>query len=283
MVRLESRTIPGLRTYSLHLLIPTNASLTFILTVEPSYNGRFSNGLVWAEYAAGNLSLPLYDYAVGGATTSNSLVQGYTGAQSTISVPSVMDQVASFLENTTPLGSNFSASGSMALSKPLFVLFAGANDVFFNPNISASQSYEFLVQAQDLLYSAYPEAKVLTLSPPDLSRLPYGFYIDNLAKQQLRTYTNLLGDLLDTSKTGALNVDLRSLFDDFDYYATPEAYGFKPLGKYGSCSTGTYGEAPSITSCDDAEKHVYWDEYQWVYFSLVVSVMLNKLAVLYLT
>lgn len=178
-----------------------------------------------------------------------------------------MDQVASFLENTTPQGSNFSASGRMTLSKPLFVLFAGANDIIFNPNISASQSYEFLVQAQNSLHSAYPEAKVLTLSPPDLSQLPYGFYIDNLAKQQLRTYTHLLANLLDTSKTGAVNVDLRSLFDDFDYYATPQAYGFKPLGKYGSCVIGTYGEAPNITSCNDAEEHVYWDEYQWVLFS----------------
>lgn len=182
-----------------------------------------------------------------------------------------MDQVASFLENTTPQGSNFSASERMALSEPLFVVFAGANDVIFNPNISASQSYEFLVQAQNLLRSAYPEAKVLTLSPPDLSRLPYGFYIDNLAKQQLRTYTHLLGDLLDTSKTDSVNVDLRSLFDNFDYYATPQAYGFDPLGKYGSCLVGTYGEAPTITSCDDAEKHVYWDEYQWVFFFLLLS------------
>lgn len=173
-----------------------------------------------------------------------------------------MDQVASFLEYTTPQGSAFSASERIALSKPILVLFAGANDIFFNPNISASQSYQVLVQAKNLLHSVYPEAKVLTLAPPDLSRLPYGFYADNLAKLQLRTYTNLLGDLLGASKIGALNVDLRSLFDDFDYYATPQAYGFKPLGKYGSCLIGAYGEAPNITSCEDAEKHVYWDEYQ---------------------
>lgn len=211
---------------------------------------------------AGNLSVPLYDYAVGGATTSNSLVQGYTGPQSSIAVPSVVDQVASFLDNTTPQGSTFSASERTSLSEPIFVLFAGANDIFFNSNISASQSYQSLVQAKNLLHGAYPEAKVLTLSPPDLSRLPYGFYVDNLAKLQLRTYTNLLGDLLDTSKIGALNVDLRALFDDFDYYATPQAYGFKPLGKYGSCLVGAYGEAPNITTCEDADKHVYWDEYQ---------------------
>lgn len=225
------------------------------------YNGRFSNGAVWADYVAGNLSVPLYDYAVGGATTSNSLVQGYTGAQSTIAVPSVLDQVASFLGNTTPQGSTLSDSDRLALSTPLFVLFAAGNDIFFNTNISASQSYQVLVQAQGLLHDAYPKAKILTLSPPDLSRLPYDFYIDRLSKQQLRAYTHLLGDLLDTPRTSTVNVDLRSLFDDFDYYATPQSYGFKPLGMYGSCLVGAYGEASNITSCEDADKHVYWDEY----------------------
>lgn len=64
------------------------------------------------------------------------------------------------------------------------------------------------------------------------------------------------------SKTGAVNVDLRPLFDDFEYYATPEAYGFAALGKYGSCLVGAYGETPNVTICGDAEKQVYWDEFQ---------------------
>ncbi|WYZ33878.1 hypothetical protein EsH8_I_000154 [Colletotrichum jinshuiense] len=225
------------------------------------YNGRFSNGLVWAEFVAGNLSLPLYDYAVGGATTSNSLVQGYTGAQGTIAVPSVVDQVISFLGKTTPQGAAFSVSDTTAVATPLFVLFAGANDVLFNPNISASQSYQVLDHVQKELWDAYPSAEVITISPPDLSRLPYGFYVDNLAKQQLQAFSDLLGGLLEKSKTGAVNVDLRPLFDDFEYYAIPQTYGFGPLGKYGSCLEGAYGETPNVTICGDAEKWVYWDEY----------------------
>lgn len=231
-----------------------------------SYNGRFSNGLVWAEFVAGNLSLPLYDYAVGGATTSNSLVQGYTGAQGTIAVPSVVDQVISFLGKTTPQGAAFSVSDTTAVATPLFVLFAGANDILFNPNISASQSYQALDHVQKELWDAYPSAEVITISPPDLSRLPYGFYVDNLAKQQLQAFSDLLGGLLEKSKTGAVNVDLRPLFDDFEYYAIPQTYGFGPLGKYGSCLEGAYGETPNVTICGDAEKWVYWDEYQYVAF-----------------
>ncbi|KZL78361.1 gdsl-like lipase acylhydrolase [Colletotrichum incanum] len=225
------------------------------------YNGRFSDGIVWPEYIAGNLSIPLYDYAVGGATTSNMLVQGYTGARGTIAVPSVVDQVVSFLGKTTPQGVAFTALDSTALSKPLFVLFAGANDVLFNPNISASQTYQALLQAKTQLRVAYHTAEVLTVSPPDLSKLPYSFYVDAIAKQQLQSFTNLLGDLLSRCKVGGVNVDLRPLFEEFEYYAAPQTYGFNPLGKYGSCLEGAYGETSNVTVCEDAKRKVYWDEY----------------------
>ncbi|KAJ0331638.1 hypothetical protein COL5a_002303 [Colletotrichum fioriniae] len=240
-------------------------SISSIVVFGDSFsdNGRISNGIVWAEYVAANLSLPLYDYAVGGATTSNALIQGYTGAKGDIAVPSVIDQVVSFLAKMNPQGGAFGASDSMATETPLLILFAGANDVLFNANISASQSYQIIRQAEAKLRDAYPTARVLTLTPPDISRLPYGFYLeDSLAKNQLRTFTDQLGELLDRSKTGTVNVDLRPLFDDFEYYASPRAYGFDPLGKYGSCLEGEYGETPNVTICGDPGRRVYWDEYQ---------------------
>ncbi|KAK1997759.1 GDSL-like Lipase/Acylhydrolase [Colletotrichum falcatum] len=225
------------------------------------YDGRFSDGIVWAEYVAGNLSIPLYDYAVGGATTSNGLVQGYTGAGGTIAVPSVDDQVATFLSKTTPQGEAFTDFESTALASPLFVLFAGANDILFNPNISASQAYQALLQAGTQLKAAYGTGEIVTISPPDLSKLPYGFYVDTLAKEQMRGFTTLLGDLLGRARFAAVNIDLRPLFEDFEYYAAPQTYGFHPLGKYGSCLQGAYGETPNVTLCEDAASMVYWDEY----------------------
>ncbi|KAK2035605.1 GDSL-like Lipase/Acylhydrolase [Colletotrichum zoysiae] len=225
------------------------------------YDGRFSDGIVWPEYVAGNLSIPLYDYAVGGATTSNSLVQGFTGAGETITVPSVDDQVATFLSKTTPQGLAFSDLDSTALTSPLFVLFAGANDILFNPNISASQTYQALFQAGTQLQAAYDTAEVLTISPPDLSKLPYGFYVDTPTKGHLQSFTNLLGELLRRPRFAAANVDLRPLFEEFEYYASPRTYGFHPLGKYGSCLEGAYGETANVTICEEAARMVYWDEY----------------------
>lgn len=234
-----------------------------LIDSSKSYAGRFSNGPIWAEYVANNLSIPLYDYAVGGATTSNDLVQGYTGPNSTIAVPSVLDQIASFLEGMTPQGTPFSDDDVAAVATPLFAILAGLNDVFFNPDISASQSYQALVEARENLASANSNAKFLTLAPPDASQLPYGFYADALSKQQLRVYTNALATFLeDPDYNLTINVDLRPLFDAFDYYAEPLQYGFGPLGKYGSCLVGAYGETSAETLCDDVQTQVYWDEYQ---------------------
>lgn len=175
--------------------------------------------------------------------------------------------MASFLSSLSPQNTPLSSSSS-DLSAPLFVIWAGANDIFFNPNISAAQSYLEIQSAGSTLLSTYPDARVLTIASPDLSRLPYGFYIDELVKRQLRSFTDLLAALLEDGAraSGVVdNVDLRALFQQFEYFAQPETYGIAPLGKYGSCLVGAYGEGDTngtIQQCEHVEGRVYWDEYQ---------------------
>ncbi|KAJ3047445.1 hypothetical protein HK097_011526, partial [Rhizophlyctis rosea] len=65
--------------------------------VPPYHQGRFSDGPVWSEYLAKALKARLINQAYGGATTNSSLVQGYTGANSTIPVPSVSTQLTTHL------------------------------------------------------------------------------------------------------------------------------------------------------------------------------------------
>ncbi|KAJ4394000.1 hypothetical protein N0V93_003217 [Gnomoniopsis smithogilvyi] len=234
--------------------------------VPPYHQGHFSNGPIWAQYLASNLSLPLYDYAVGGATSSNALIQGFTGPSSTLAVPAVTDQVASFLSGLSPQSTTLSSTSS-DFSHPLFVIWAGANDIFFDPNISATRSYLEIQFAGSTLLAAHPNGRVLTIASPDLSRLPYGFYADELTKRQLRSFTDLLAGLLEDgarARSDVDNVDLRRLFEQFEYFAQPQMYGIAPLGKYGSCLVGTYGEGGtngSIEQCEDVDGRVYWDEY----------------------
>lgn len=152
---------------------------------------------------------------------------------------------------------------------PLVVLWAGANDVFFNPNVSAAQSALELAALAARLRAVVPGATLVTVASPDLSRLPYAFYADFVTKARLRAFTDLLALLLAQgagtilNQASTKNVDLRNLFDQFEYFAAPQHYGFAPLGKYSSCLVGVYGEGNgTITQCDDAGEKVYWDEYQ---------------------
>lgn len=120
------------------------------LTQKLQYYGhRFSNGRVHAEDLASSLGLPILDFgaspharlashrlpcapdaAIGGATTNNTLVAGYTGPGSTLGpVPSVLDQVRSFTR---------SPSLAAKAHSTLFIVYGGANNFFFDPSVTAS-------------------------------------------------------------------------------------------------------------------------------------------------
>ncbi|KAH7025520.1 GDSL lipase/esterase [Macrophomina phaseolina] len=228
---------------------------------NPSYyGGRFSNGLVWIEYVAANLSIPLYNYAVGGATTSNSLVQGYTGPGSSIPVPSIQDQVSNFLKHS---------SSDIPDASPLFVLFGGANDVLFNPNVTAAQSYQEIMASRSALLAHFPNATFMVLDYPDLSRIPYAYYITRLDKHIIRAFsqglTKLYADLSSDCRTDGSSrlifVNLPQLFNQWEYYAEPRDYGFDALGAYGSCLVGVYKETETVSLCSDPSSKVFWDEY----------------------
>lgn len=195
------------------------------------------------------------------ATTSNSLVQGYTGPQSSIPVPSIHDQVSGFLENP---------SDDIQTTNPLFVLFGGANDVFFNPNITAAQSFNEILASRSALSARFPNATFLVLDYPDLGRIPYAYYINRTDKYVLHAFSqglsSLLGDLSSHYRSVAtpqtVFVELPQLFDQWDYYADPLEYGFDPLGVYGSCLVGVYEETETVSLCSDPNSKVFWDEYQ---------------------
>ncbi|KAF5346606.1 hypothetical protein D9758_013469 [Tetrapyrgos nigripes] len=242
---------------------------------HPGYDqGRFSNGPVWVEYVAGNLSVPLYDYAVGGATTSAEVVQGFTGPDSSIPVPSIDEQVAQFLSAPPPALPSNSSNSSTTPSRPLFFLLGGVNDLLFNPNSTASRSVQELLRSKDQLQAAYPEGEFVLMDYPNLARIPYSFYLTgasaSMSKRDLATfsrelkgsYEDLMLDGIRGSGKNVRFVDLIPLFEDFDYYGEPKQYGIDPLGAYSSCLVGVYQETNNITVCENANGMVFWDEYQ---------------------
>src|SRR5262245_25018161 len=84
----------------------------------PYYQGRFSNGKLWVEYAADALRMTIQsgdNYAVAGATTGRYNVNNGQGG---LTFPGLLDQIDTFARQHP---------GTEA-SDALFVVWAGAND-----------------------------------------------------------------------------------------------------------------------------------------------------------
>lgn len=228
------------------------------------YQGRFSDGPTWVEGVASNLSIPLYNYAYGGATTDNDLVEGYTGPHSTVLVPGVAQQVSEFLSKENTL---------VDIDSSLFIVFGGFNDIFFNSNLTAVQIAAALSRSLTTLVNVGAR-HFLLLNYYDASAIPYDQFADSTMKDKLTTFSldfgrqvatltegyrqQLAGDYSDSSAT---YVDLMPLFDHFYFYGEPSDYGYDTFGAYGSCLVGAYDEVANGTLCADPERSVFWDEY----------------------
>lgn len=232
------------------------------------YQGRFSNGPTWVEDVAANLSVPLQNFAFAGATTSNALVQGYSGNEGSLPVPSIDEQLSRYL-NSQP----------KSLDSVLFAILGGANDILLDPNITAVQSVGVIAGVVTTLRNQGAR-HFLFLNYPDLSTVPYNSYIPLPTQLQLGTYSSELNTGLEALASGitasgasptaptstpsvsVTYVNLIPTFDAFGYYEGGwKNAGFDQFGLYGSCLVGAYVEVPQRTLCSNPDQHVWWDEF----------------------
>jgi phospholipase/lecithinase/hemolysin len=122
--------------------------------VPPYFQGRFSNGLVWIEkFGISNIK----NYAYGGATTDNDLIQGYT-ASDTKPVPGIRQQILIYLNETNKLNRKF--------ARTLYVIWAGGNDYYFNKTLSPSTVVDSILNgAKDLLKIGVKHLLIVNQSP----------------------------------------------------------------------------------------------------------------------
>ncbi|KAG8942716.1 hypothetical protein FRC04_003546 [Tulasnella sp. 424] len=248
------------------------------------YNHTFSNGPVWPVVLSESLNIASYlkDKATGGATSDNALVQGYTGANSTIPVPSMLDQITQYIAvNQT--------SESYGFGDILYALVIGSNDIFINSAVSAESVFQAIVKGMKQLQDSKGEdlflqkrkfdapahstryagaSSFLLASFPDLALLPFAKkYTPPEYQTTLSTYSKNLADLLSSLAQNPPNgtriayLDLYTLFPQM--LANPESFGFSPEVFDQNCINGVYSIEAGVprSVCSDPDARVFWDIY----------------------
>jgi phospholipase/lecithinase/hemolysin len=188
----------------------------------PYWQGRFSNGEVAVEYLSGELGVPLYDYAYGGATsgTNNyiSIAYGFAG------LPGISQEVSSYVS---------SLGGGTADNQALFVLWAGANDFFTyeydQPTYYPGGSSELISSTVSNIETgliALENAGARNILVPNLPEVLPG---SNLADPYASALESMLTTLEGTSGFDAklFRLDVLGIYNAV--IADPAAFGFTNL------------------------------------------------------
>ena len=126
----------------------------------PYYQGRFSDDLNWVDrLRVSNVK----NYAYGGATTDNAVVQGHTKSD-TIPVPGVRQQIEIYINSTTEQTIDFAHT--------LYVVSAGANDFVFSKIPNPFTVVNGLSRAVNDLV-AFGAQHILVFNQPPIQRYPY--------------------------------------------------------------------------------------------------------------
>jgi phospholipase/lecithinase/hemolysin len=207
----------------------------------PYYNGRVSNGPVWAEYLAPRLRLaydPLDNFAWAGANTGRTNV--YTG------LPGMLDQLDELLP----------AFPRRLDQKALYVVFGGSNDFIRilaageNPMVVIPEAVGNLVQSVRRLKAAGAD-EIVVVDLPDIGLTPRaraaGPAVAAGATLLSAQFNQLLNGALDRLGFPVVRVSAFALINAM--VANPAAYGF------------TNVTTPGIMNFPaPADTYLFWDD-----------------------
>ncbi|MBB5017831.1 thermolabile hemolysin [Chitinivorax tropicus] len=212
--------------------------------------GRFSNGLVWVEYLARSLNLPLYNWAIGGAGTDKYLV-----------VPGLEQEITSWKEYMRK-------APDYQPEHTLFTMWIGANDLL-NYGRTPDQAISAMRRALISLLDGGAKYVVL-LNLPALQKAPV-FKLKTggeQAAQQVQSFNTKLTSLVDEMRTRYGGTKQLTLFDASqifdDMLQHPAQYGMTNTTEsclnIRSLSSTVYLEKHEPRStCTDPGQYVFWD------------------------
>jgi phospholipase/lecithinase/hemolysin len=201
----------------------------------PYYNGRFSNGPVAAEQLAALLGDPLYDFAVGGATSGvGNYVDG--GTQTTTGIYGLPGMQVELAESAPLLGSPL-------VSSSLFLVWGGANDFLVggSPTVAA-QNIDSIVATLE----GDGAQHILVPGLPNLGLTP-----DYLGDAAATAYSNQFNAVLLADLPGdATYYNTSALLNQIE--ASPGAFGITDTTD--PCFNGT-------TVCANPSQYLFWDGF----------------------
>lgn len=260
-----------------------------IQPLVPPYDseGRFSNGLNWADYLAQNLGInlkasttlsvlspgssvlspiafidnqPVVSPFFNGATASNSVNFAFGAAQTGKfgagdfgqAVPGVLTQVGFFANDLATIGQK-------ADKDALYVVFAGPNDYQTVPNADPVVSVGNLATAIHSLY-ALGARNFLVPKLPDLGKTPRALspnppVASNILTAETIAHNTLLDNALDNLETAIPDINIIDLdvFSEFNNIrANPGQFGFTNVTD--SCLNET-----TVTICNEPDNYLFWD------------------------
>ena len=203
----------------------------------PYYMGRFSNGPVIAEQLAADLGAPLYDFAVGGATSGvgNYIDGGTQAALGSLGLPGMQLEVAS-PGSAAILASPLTSTG-------LFVVWGGANDFLTggSPTVAAADIDAIVAKLE-----SDGVKNILVPGMPDLGLTP-DFFGDPVATAYSVVFNTTLQATL---PAGATYVDTFNLLHQLE--SDPSAYGLTNVTD--PCFNG-------VTVCSNPSQYLFWDGF----------------------
>ncbi|KAJ3093863.1 hypothetical protein HDU97_008898 [Phlyctochytrium planicorne] len=227
------------------------------------YKGRFSNGPIWLDRLIDEhrIASILYDNAYGSATSNDATLKGLTGADSTIPVPSVNEQIATWGE---------SLASANAGRNPLYSVWSGGNDYFFDAfayhlNLTSEKvEADTFANVERLLSPPFNAKNILVVNLPDLSLLPF-FNTLGSASASLKAQFKALATAHNADLSQSVETKLKTLqnikIQILDVHALvekvwgkPEKFGFKDL--VNPCYDGK-------TVCANPDEHFWWDQFHF--------------------
>ncbi|KAJ3112543.1 hypothetical protein HDU96_004427 [Phlyctochytrium bullatum] len=215
--------------------------------------GRFTNGPVYIEVFAKSRNLRLLNSAIGGATTSDKVVQGFlgnitAGPQFYVNVSGVDTQIREFTSSLT---------NRIVLSLPttLVTMWSGGNDKLDNEKFGLGKTGDFFAKANYDNWAALAQAgarNILTMLSPRLSAFENAYDEETIAQAaRFRTdFPRTRLELFDMSgPTFGVLANLTGSGFEFgvDKFCCPLCFtGLPPGGK--------------ATVCENPDKYVLWDE-----------------------